>query len=108
MAAAMHPDVNKQPILIWKAPASGKILVRGKVRRPGTCGDGVDVSVRKNYQIPFWSMTIESSNQNFVDMGTNTVSVNKGDEVQFMVSMRGDNGCDNTEWLPVIEYLSLE
>lgn len=108
MAAAMHPDVNKQPILIWKAPASGKILVRGKVRRPGTCGDGVDVSVRKNYQIPFWSMTIESSNQNFVDMGTNTVSVNKGDEVQFMVSMRGDNGCDNIEWLPVIEYLSLE
>lgn len=53
-------------------------------------------------------MTIESSNQNFVDMGTNTVSVNKGDEVQFMVSMRGDNGVIISEWLPVIEYLSLE
>lgn len=108
MAAAMHPDTNKQPVLVWKVPASGKIRVSGKVRRPGTCGDGVDVSIRKNYLIPFWSQTIESSNQNFVEVSANTVTVAKGDEIQFMVSMRGDNGCDNTEWVPVIEYISLD
>lgn len=108
MAAHMHPEDKKQPALVWKAPASGKILITGKARRLGASGDGVTISIRKNSSIPFCSKDIDRTNHAFIDAGSYEQTVKAGDEICFSVGMKGNNDSDNTEWIPVIKYLSVD
>ncbi len=102
MSANMHPEGNNKPVLTWQAPKSGTVLITGKVRQKGTCGDRVDVSIRKNDEEPVWEKTISTSNRDFNDLGVIKIEVNENDKVRFVVDKRANQDCDNTELVPVI------
>jgi len=102
MSANMHPEGNNKPVFTWQAPKAGTVLITGKVRQKGTCGDGVDVSICKNNEAPVWEKTIPTSNSDFNDLGVIKVAVNENDKIRFVLDRRGDQACDNTEWVPVI------
>ena len=102
-----HPDVNDS-VKKWVAPASGTVVIRasGNISvGSGTGADGVRVKVLKNssniWPASGWQ-TISAGGS--VSFPQQTVTVNAGDALYFIVNRNGNASFDTTQWEPVIEY----
>ncbi|GGD98691.1 FG-GAP-like repeat-containing protein [Paenibacillus nasutitermitis] len=100
-----HPDINKESVRVFTAPASGTVTITGTIAKQTAQGDGVKVKIRKNDQ-DFWpagggyiTITDTTGYNVFV-----TSAVNANDQFQFIVNSNGTIDYDGTNWNPTITY----
>lgn len=103
----IHPDEQKT-VIGWKAPKTGKILIKGNPRKMDMSGgDGVDVRVEKNSQ-PFWPVSgwqfIGPADGKGVEYELRR-SISKGEMIYFVVDKKGSTYYDGVLWNPSINYL---
>ncbi len=102
------------PLLVWKAPFSGSVRIKGNPRllptKPLdsliTTDDGVRVSIERDGYV-IWQNEItgdDKYNKETFLVGTDSVPVNKGDRIFFRVDSINDGNFDAVAWTPVIEY----
>lgn len=100
-ASGMHPD-GPPVVRTWTAPVAATVRVQGTVSDGNpNCGDGIDVEIRHGTQV-LWSQTLSNggASQGF-DLA---VPMAAGDQLWFRVAQRADNGCDGTNFAPVMSY----
>ncbi len=106
----MRPGTLAHAVRVFKLPASGQVMITGNVHKDiyHTHGDGVRVKVLKgNQQIwpnAGWEM-IAAGDTKGKDI-EQTVSVNAGDQLYFIVDGITDATDDETVWNPQIKYLT--
>jgi RHS repeat-associated protein len=103
-AAGGHPGAAADSVRRWVAPAAGAVRITGSVSDANTaCGDGVVVTISKGAQV-LWQQTINNGNATGSSYDL-TVNVVTGDQINFTINRRGDNGCDSTNFDPTITYV---
>ena len=107
-AAGGHAGDSKHlPIRRWVSPVSGTVRITGTfehVHRPKKCGDGVQgwaVSSRIG-ELGHWDVEYSK-----VDARVDSVTVQKGDTIDFVVDGKSTLDCDSFNWAPVISLTSL-
>lgn len=103
----MHPDTNSQPARIFKAPKNGILAVDCSIRKMVEQSNGVRFKILKNGQVVWptvgdWE-TLTSSEQR--NLHIDNLSVQKADELAFVLENNGDSGADTTYWLVVLTYM---
>ncbi len=92
-----NPD--KQAILRWTAPQDAAVSIVGRLKHPSDQGDGVRgrIVTGAGGKIGEWSVKNGESVTNL-----NSVSVKRGETIDFVVDCVGNTGWDTFEWAPRI------
>ncbi|OGS33729.1 MAG: hypothetical protein A2293_14340 [Elusimicrobia bacterium RIFOXYB2_FULL_49_7] len=99
-----HPGENGNAVLDWIAPQSGTILIRGTVKKSDiSCGDGIVASIRHNTGLVWGPFSIAYNDQTGQSHNF-SLNVTATDTIHFMVNKNSANGCDATQWNPLIYY----
>ncbi len=98
----MHPGNASDVARVFLAPADGRVLVSGTVKKLHLDGDGVRVSVRHNKAV-VWSAELEAKDADGKEVAL-SLDLKKDDELRFVVNRRGGYACDTTGWNPVVTY----
>ena len=104
----MMSEIYAQSCLVWKAPASGKVKISGRARKWQNSGDGVIIEASINNGNPFMARGISADNNGFVEFTTYTKSIEKDDEIWFVLNPKASSGGDFTQIVPIIEYLEVK
>lgn len=107
-SAGMMSEIYAQSCLVWKAPASGKVKISGRARKWQNSGDGVIIEASINNGNPFMARGISADNNGFIEFTTYTKSIEKDDEIWFVLNPKASSGGDFTQIVPVIEYLEVK
>jgi hypothetical protein len=106
----MRPGNQADAVRVFTLPASGQVTITGNVHKDvyHTSGDGVRVKMLKGDQ-QIWPHegweTIAAADTKGKDM-EETVSVNAGDKLYFIVNRNSDATDDETVWDPQVKYLT--
>lgn len=105
-----HPGGNASVMRRWTASQSGLVHINNTGLFPaqdanGGCGDGVNISIRKNGTGDLWSQYIANGNTAGFSFDLPTMSVVAGDYIDFIVDKAiQDNWCDATYFDAKIEF----
>jgi YD repeat-containing protein len=98
-----HPGENSDAVRQWRAPGFGSIRITGRASDAhAACGDGVTVSVTKGAQV-LWQQTVQNGDSTGYGFDL-TTEVAAGDQINFVINKRGNNGCDSTDFDPTITF----
>ena len=106
----MRPSNQADAVRVFTLPASGQVTITGNVHKDvyHISGDGVRVKMLKGDQ-QIWPNegweTIAAADTKGKDM-EETISVNAGDKLYFIVNRNIDATDDETVWDPQVKYLS--
>jgi RHS repeat-associated protein len=105
-ASGEHPGNAADAVRQWRSPGSGSVRITGSAADANTvCGDGVVVTIRKGTQV-LWQQTVNNGDTTGLSYDI-TTAVASGDQINFVVNKRGENGCDSTNFDPTIAYTPL-
>ncbi len=106
-AGIQQPDLNKESVQVFTAPASGTVRIMANVRRSvsNAASDGVQVKIKKNDQ-DWWPI-----GGGFVQVSDMTgividqiAAVTAGDQFQFVVNSKASSVYDAVYFDPTITY----
>jgi hypothetical protein len=102
-----HPgDAKHMAIRRWKAATAGTVSIRGRLEQPASdnkCGNGIQawiVSSRAG-ELGHWQVEYSKTS-----VRIESVSIEAGDTIDFIVDSKGDVNCDTFQWAPTIELIS--
>ncbi len=100
----LHPDVNCEPVLAWKAPRAGTVQVQGFIDRYEKEGDGVKVKIVKNGTVVWPTGGWQTLSPRLSAQHIFHVQVAANDFIYFHVNALANNSFDTTDWAPNISY----
>jgi hypothetical protein len=106
----IHPDVNVESAIGWKAPMAGTVTVRGTMddRTHEPTSDGVKTVIKKKSGTTISQVWPASGYQeipaSFMAEHIFTVTVKAGDMLYFHINKNGTTNYDATNWDPTISY----
>lgn len=97
-----HPgrDASHVAIRRWIAPANMSIKIKGFLRHPSSGGDGVLARIVSSREGLLGEWTVHNSN---TQTELSSVTVQKGDTIDFIIDPKTNEGFDATEWSPKID-----
>ncbi len=101
----MHPGVNKDVIRRWTAPSAGTAVITGVVGGgigSGACGDGTNVSIKKNTTVLWQKAVVDGAALSNISISQFTLA--QGDTLDFIVNKGGTDYCDSTDFDPIITF----
>ena len=101
-ATGMHPGQDFDAVRKWVSPGKGKIRITGSVSKGDSQGDGVLATIKRN-TVTLWSSEIHSANP-VQPTGVDTIDVDYGTEIYFIVNRINRINNDHTNWNPAIHY----
>jgi mono/diheme cytochrome c family protein len=97
---SVHPGPKSGVVIGWRSPINGTVSVRGSViDADPTCGDGVAWAVDLHSlvgRVEIAHGDIPNGGRQNLGDNLNSVSVNIGDMLEFVVLPKGDYTCDTT------------
>lgn len=96
------PDAAHAVSRRWTAPLSGVITIRGELHHPGKGGDGVRAQILSQKQGVLGSWTAHHAR---VPTPVESVQVEKGETLDFVVDCLESDDTDGFEWAPVLELV---
>ncbi|MEM7234451.1 MAG: hypothetical protein AAF517_19890 [Planctomycetota bacterium] len=96
-----HPANHLVVVRRWTAPRAGQITVAGTVTHPVSAGNGIRARImHKAREHGAWTV-----HNGKAKTPVESVSVEAGDAVDFVVHSRGNDGSDGFEWPVELRYL---
>lgn len=97
-----HPGQDKQHAAVrrWVAPAAAEIEIRGDLGHPADQGDGVRGWIISSRQGALGEWSVKHGNR---ATNLNTVKVEPGETIDFVVDCLGSQDHDGFTWAPVIK-----
>ncbi|MCL4218365.1 MAG: DUF1553 domain-containing protein, partial [Candidatus Hydrogenedentes bacterium] len=100
-ATGGHPggDAEHAAVRRWTAPVTGTIAVYGELRHASEHGDGVFGSITLNGETVAWRGSVHNAT---IQAAVNSISVQQGDIVDFVVFCVNNESFDSFGWSPRI------
>ncbi len=95
-------DLQHAAVRRWIAPVSGTISITGNVWHEFAQGDGIRAFVASTRHGMLGSWTLHNSQ---ADTGFASVTVEKGDTLDFVVDFRANLNSDEFKWAPVLKII---
>lgn len=103
---SMLPGTGMDVGLVWKAPVTGMITIRGKDNlyapwgEAYAAGDGVIVSIMKGSQV-LWTTLVKYGDRPSYEVST---PIRAGEEIKFIMNINKNNAYDDFVWKPTVAY----
>ena len=96
-----HPANHLAVVRRWTAPRTGQIAATGTFGHPVSAGNGVRARIMHDARVHGEWIAHNKS----VDTPVETISVQRGDAVDFVVDSRGGDGSDGFTWPVEVRYV---